>query len=134
VSLIKQVLAEHHDWLRTPQSRHRLVLELIRKLALLDFGYRLRPEMATSFDTLSTLLSAMMRGLVITALSTPEVASHRTVATPFGASDENSWSLPATGMAGIAMAFLEPDPTTEWNDERLAQVHRALDAWTTPAP
>jgi AcrR family transcriptional regulator len=191
VSLIKQVLTDHQDWLGTPQLRHRLILELIRQLALLDFrsilaspewrtylalhatfsgladgdlrdqiqaalaqaeaghvalvaqawtqiaglfGYRLRPELATSFDTLATLLSATMRGLVITALSTPEVATHRTIAKPFGATNEDSWSLPATGMAGLAMAFLEPDPTTQWNNDRLAQVHRTLDAWVTPGP
>src|SRR3954454_845573 len=30
VSLIKQILSEHQDWLRTPQLRHSLILELIR--------------------------------------------------------------------------------------------------------
>jgi AcrR family transcriptional regulator len=98
------------------------------------FGYRLRPELATSFDTLATLLSATMRGLVITALSTPDIAAHVTMASPFGAAGKDRWSLAAIGIASIATAFLEPDPTTKWNDDRLAEIHRLLDAWAVPDP
>src|SRR5205814_8376469 len=50
-----------------------------RQLAVL-FGYRLRPELDTSFETLATLLGASLRGLVITALANPGIAEHRTVA------------------------------------------------------
>jgi AcrR family transcriptional regulator len=191
ISLIKQVLSEHPDWLQTPQLRHGLILELIRQLALLDFqsilaspgwrtylalhatfsgladgelrdqvqaalahaeaghvalvarawqqiadlfGYRLRPELAATFDTLATLLSAAMNGLVITALSTPDVATHLTVASPFGAASKEPWSLPAIAIASAAMAFLEPDPAAEWNDQRMAEIHRALNAWVVPDP
>jgi len=98
------------------------------------FGYRLRPELATSFETLATLLTATMRGLVITALSTPGIATHLTVASPFGAAGKDQWSLPAIGIASIATAFLEPDPTTRWDDQRLAEIHRALDAWEAADP
>jgi AcrR family transcriptional regulator len=35
--LMKRVVAEHPDWLETPELRHSLVVELIRQLALLDF-------------------------------------------------------------------------------------------------
>jgi AcrR family transcriptional regulator len=97
------------------------------------FGYRLRPELATSFETLATLLSAVMRGLVITALSTPEVATRLTMAAPAGAAGTEPWSLPAMGMASIAMTFLEPDPATEWNAARLTEIHRALDGWLPAA-
>lgn len=186
IQLMKQVLTEHLDWLETPQLRHSLMLELIRRLALLDFqtvltspgwrtylalhatfssltdgklrdqvqaalaqaeatrtaqvaqawqqlaglfGYRLRPELAASYETLAALLSATMRGLVITALSTPDIATHVTVASPFGAAGKDQWSLPAIGIASIAMAFLEPDATIEWDSERLTEIHRILDAW-----
>ena len=54
-----------------------------------------------------------------------------TVASPFGTPGKEPWSLPATGMASIAMAFLEPEPAAEWNEQRLAEIHRALDAWVT---
>ncbi|MEP6563191.1 MAG: TetR/AcrR family transcriptional regulator, partial [Nakamurella sp.] len=98
------------------------------------FGYRLRPELDTSFKTLATLLSATMRGLVITALSTPELASKLIVGRPTGAAGVEPWSLPAIGMAGIAMALLEPDPTAEWDDQRLAEIHRTLDHWAVRDP
>jgi AcrR family transcriptional regulator len=186
IALMRRVLSAHPDWLRTPQLRTSLLLELIRQLAQLDFqsildspgwrtylalhaafssltdgelreqvrsalahadvvrtsqvaqawqqlaglfGYRLRPELSTNFETLATLLSAMMRGLVITALSRPEVATHRTPASPSGAAGKEDWSLAAIGIAGLAMAFLEPDPATEWDDDRLAEIHRVLEAW-----
>jgi AcrR family transcriptional regulator len=112
-------------------SRTAQVAQAWRQLAGL-FGYRLRPELATTFDTLATLLTATLRGLVITALSTPDIADHATVASPFGAAGKDKWSLAAIGIAGIAMAFLEPDPTATWDDQRLAEIHRALDAWAVP--
>src|SRR5689334_3183820 len=48
ISLIKRILNEHRDWLRTPQLRHSLILELIRQLALEDFRNTLAsPEWRT---------------------------------------------------------------------------------------
>jgi AcrR family transcriptional regulator len=188
VALIRRVLAEHVDWLKTPRQRHSLMLELIRQLTLFDFqavfdsprwrtylalhatfssltdetlrdqvraalaeaeasrtaqiaeawrqlagvfGYRLRPELNASFDTLATLLSATLRGLVVTALANPRIAEHRTMASPPGAAGEEPWSLPAISIASIATAFLEPDPATRWNDRRLAEIHRILDTWAS---
>lgn len=95
-------------------------------------GSRLRPELAADYETLATLLSATMRGLVVTAQSSPSDTTYRTVASPFGAAESGEWSLPALGLASVAMAFLEPDPDVEWDDERLAQIHRILDAWQPP--
>lgn len=189
VALIRQIVVEHEDWLGTPEGRHGLILELVRRLALLDFrtvlsspgwrtylalhatfsgladgdlrnqvqaalaqaeagqtaliakaweqlagllGYRLRPELGCGFDTVATLLSAAVRGLVITSLSTPEVATWVTPARPSGAATEEAWSLPALAMASTAMTFLEPDPATEWDDGRLASIHTALDTWADP--
>lgn len=90
------------------------------------FGYRLRPELGATFETAATLVDAAMRGLVITALSMPEVATHRAQASPFGAAGTDEWSLPALGLASIASAFLEPDPVVEWDAGRIASVRRAL--------
>ena len=60
ISLIRQVLSEHADWLETPQLRHCLILELIRQLALLDFqsilassGWRTYLAMHATFSGLS---------------------------------------------------------------------------------
>ena len=82
-----------------------------------------------TFEVLATLLSATMRGLIITALSTPGVAFQRVRARPFGAAAEQDWSMSALGLGGIAVAFLEPDPEVEWDEQRLARVHEALRTW-----
>jgi AcrR family transcriptional regulator len=183
LDLIRRVVAEHLDWLETPELRHGLVVELIRQLALLDFqilygsqqwrtylalhatflslaegqlrdqvqmaltrserdhisrvarawehvaglfGYRLRRELGATFEMLATLLDATMRGLVVMALSLPDLVAQRARATPFGATSSGDWSLPALGLASTAVAFLEPDPAIEWDDEQLDSVRRAL--------
>lgn len=95
-------------------------------------GYRLRPESGATLDTVVTLADATMRGMVIMALAIPGMATHRTTAAPFGAVAPEQWSLPALGIASIAAAFLEPDPAIEWDDQRLAQVRRALTEVTAP--
>ena len=189
VSLIQQIVAERLDWLETAEGRHRLMLELLRQLSLLDFralyespqwrtylalhatfmsladgelrdevqailarserdhmaavarawqdlaalfGYRLRP--GATFGTLATLLSATMRGLVIMALSLPELAvtgeAGQASENPFGA--DGDWSLAAIGLSSTALAFLEPDPSAEWDDERLAAVRAAIESLSLP--
>ena len=172
-ALMRQVVAEHLDWLDTPELRQALVVELFRQLALLDFqtlygsagwrtyialhatvmslaegdlrdqvqvalsqteqahtarvamawerlvglfGYRLRPELGATFETMATLLSATMRGLIVMALSTPDIAAYRVQASPFGAAGKDEWSLAAIGLASIAVAFLEPDPAIAWDE------------------
>ncbi len=90
------------------------------------FGYRLRPGLGATFESVATLVDATMRGLVITALSMPEVATYRTQASPFGAHGAEDWSLPAMGLTSIAMAFLEPDPAVEWDSERIAGITGGL--------
>lgn len=90
------------------------------------FGYRLRPELGATFETVATLVDATMRGLVITALSMPEIANYRAQARPFGAAGTAEWSLPAMGLVGIGSTFLEPDPAVEWDAERIVRVRRAM--------
>jgi AcrR family transcriptional regulator len=90
------------------------------------FGYRLRPELGATFKTLAALLDATMRGLVIQALSEPGLSAYRAQASPPGAAATQEWSLAGLGGASIASAFLEPDPSIEWDDERLAHVRDAL--------
>jgi hypothetical protein len=50
----------------------------------------------------------------------------RVQARPFGGAQTAEWSQVALTAASIAFAFLEPDPTIEWDDGRLAEVRRAL--------
>ncbi len=37
LALIRQIVADHADWLETPGQRHALIVELFRQLSLLDF-------------------------------------------------------------------------------------------------
>lgn len=94
-------------------------------------GFRLRTESGVTFETLATLVDAAMRGLVMTALTVPDITAHRTAAQPFGAHQAAEWSLPALGLGAIATAFLEPDPDFTWDAARAAAVRDAL---TSPAP
>jgi AcrR family transcriptional regulator len=91
-------------------------------------GFRLRQEAGATFETLAALVTAAMRGLVMTALTVPDIAGHRTTAQPFGASEAGEWSLPALGLGAIATACLEPDPDFTWDEARAAAIHAALAA------
>ncbi len=95
-------------------------------------GYRLRPELGAAFEDLAALLDATMRGLVIMALSVPEIAQRQLRTGPFPGASTVDWSLPALGLAGIASAFIEPDPGVSWDAERVAAVRQALVALTQP--
>ncbi len=116
---------------RSQQTRTARIAAAWEQLTGL-FGYRLRPELRVSFETMATMLHATMRGLVITALAEPGIATHRVQASPFGAAGTAEWSLAAIGIASIASAFLEPDPGIEWDDERFANVQQALRSWIAP--
>ena len=89
-------------------------------------GFRPRAEAGVTFETLAVLVNATMRGLVMTALTVPDVAVHRTAAQPFGAPEAGEWSLPALGLAAIATAFLEPDPEFTWDAARAATIRETL--------
>jgi AcrR family transcriptional regulator len=95
-------------------------------------GYRLRPELGVTFADLAAVLDATMRGLVIMALSMPELAGLRTRARPFAAAGAAEWSLPALGLAGLASAFIEPDPDITWDRQRVAAVRQDLQALALP--
>jgi AcrR family transcriptional regulator len=116
---------------RSEQTRTARIASSWEQLTGL-LGYRLRPELGVSFETMATLLNASMRGLVITALSAPGIAIHRVQASPFGAAGKDEWSLAAIAIASIATAFLEPDPRIQWDDERLTSAQHALRSWIAP--
>ena len=46
------------------------------KLMTQLLGFRLRPESGVTFETLAALVNAAMQGLVMTALSVPDIAAH----------------------------------------------------------
>jgi hypothetical protein len=95
-------------------------------------GYRLRPGSGATFETIATLLTATLRGLVLTALSMPDIGTRRTLASPFGAPGSEEWSLPALGLGAIASALLEPDPAVHWDDERRVSARETLIGLTLP--
>jgi AcrR family transcriptional regulator len=91
-------------------------------------GFRLRPQGGVTFETLAALVNAAMRGLVMAALSAPDIAAYRTTAQPFDTPEAGEWSLPALGLGAIATAFLEPDPEFTWDPARAAAIREALTA------
>jgi len=116
---------------QSEQAHNARIAQAWQQLTAL-FGYRLRPGSGITFEALATLLSATMRGLVVMALSAPDVAGQLIEARPFGADARGQWSLPALGLAGLASAFLEPDPAVEWDAGRIAAVRQALATLTLP--
>jgi AcrR family transcriptional regulator len=94
-------------------------------------GYRLRRG-GTGFETLATLLSATLRGLIIMATSTPELASERVQADPFGTGEIAEWCLAGVGIASIAASFLEPDPDIQWDDRRIEETRNTLVSQANP--
>jgi len=96
------------------------------------FGYRLSHPQAATFETVAVLVSAVMRGLIMLALPMPELAGQRARGRPFGAIDEEDWTLAGLGIGGIASALLEPDPAVVWDGERLTAVRTALESFSIP--
>jgi AcrR family transcriptional regulator len=120
--LRNQVQAALADSEREHLARVARAWELLTGL----LGYRLRPELGTSFGDLAALLNATMRGLVIMSHSMPELSEHRTSTGPLTGTATGDWSLPALGLAGVASAFIEPDPDVEWDSDRIASVRQAV--------
>jgi len=89
-------------------------------------GFRPRPESGVTFGTLAALVNATMLGMVVTALTVPDITGQRTTAQPFSSTAASEWSLPALGLGAIAVAFLEPDPAFTWDGERATAIADAL--------
>jgi len=89
-------------------------------------GFRLRPEAGVTFETLAALVNAAMRGLVLTALTVPDIAARSVTAQPFGAPEADEWSLPALGLGAMGTALLEPDPDFTWDAARAAALGDTL--------
>jgi AcrR family transcriptional regulator len=94
-------------------------------------GFRLRADSGVTFETLATLVNAAMNGLLMAALTMPDMAERRAAARPFDAPAADEWSLPALGLGAIGTAFLEPDPEFTWDASRAAALRAAL---TAPGP
>jgi AcrR family transcriptional regulator len=96
------------------------------KLLASLLGFRMRADGGVTFETLAVLVDAAMRGLVMSALTVPDIAAHRATAQPFDAPAAAEWSLPALGLGAIATAFLEPDPQFAWDAGHAAALRDVL--------
>lgn len=88
------------------------------------FGLRLRSGVQLSYEDIAHLINASARGLLIKALSWPDLATHHVEGTLFGETEE--WSLPALGLFSVASTLLEPDPAVVWDDARIEALWRRL--------
>ncbi|MEV6558371.1 TetR/AcrR family transcriptional regulator [Nocardia sp. NPDC051756] len=110
------------------EADHALITRLAATYQAVShlLGLRLRPEIDTGFDTLATLASATIRGLILMAPTHPAIASDRFQANPFGAPAPAEWTQPALGIATMILSFLEVDPDVEWTDKRIADIRSTL--------
>lgn len=115
------------------EAEHEFISQLAdsyERLARL-LGYRLRPELNATFDNLASLTSAVLRGMAVIAAPAPDIAMRRLSSAPFGTVPAE-WSPPALGAASIVLAFIEPDPTIEWDEDRITAVRAELQAGSLP--
>ena len=110
---------------QSEQAHIRAVAKVLEVLAGL-VGYRLRPETAASFETLATLNTAALHGLITMAISDPTLATQCLQAAPFWPNDGAEWSLPAMALASNVSALLEPDPETDWRAERATALREVV--------
>ncbi|HEY7484869.1 MAG TPA: TetR/AcrR family transcriptional regulator [Streptosporangiaceae bacterium] len=96
-------------------------------------GCRLRPGMG-SFEDVARLTTAAIRGMVVMAPANPALSTHTVHANPFGAPAAADWSQPALALASIVTAYLEPDPTVEFDQARIATTREALTNAATDLP
>ncbi|MGV9557309.1 hypothetical protein [Streptomyces sp. NPDC003401] len=93
-------------------------------------GCRLRPDLGVTFTDVARLTTAAIRGMVVMAPTSPELATRTVHADPFGAPAPADWNQPALALAGIAMTFVEADPAVHFDGERIETLRAEL----TPPP
>lgn len=93
-------------------------------------GFRLRPDLEFTFETVAALAIAMLRGAVIMNPVLPELEARAMRGNPFGGIEPAEWSPVAMAMTSLVMSFLEPDPAVRWDAARLAAVRAELGAAT----
>ena len=143
LELMKRVVAEHHDWLETPEGRQGLVIELFRQLSLLDFeimynspGWRTYIALHATFMSLA---DGALRDQVQTALAESEQAHKARIArawqqlttstaTGFGQSSERrsrAGHAARATMRGLISwhSRRQASPGTEWRERRVARTN-----------
>lgn len=103
----------------------RMTMFYAQMLPLL--GYRFRPEVGDlSNPEFAALGAAIVEGLVLTSNATPMLKERRFDIDPFNTGHKQDWSFPALGFTSMALALVEPDPSSAWDSTRVAGIKEAL--------
>ncbi|MEV4489996.1 TetR/AcrR family transcriptional regulator [Micromonospora coxensis] len=83
-------------------------------------GYRLVPPLTggAGFEVMAEAMGALMTGLVVRATTARHPAPFR--ARAFGSSVEAEWTSTSYALVAAVLSYLEPDPSIEWDAERIA--------------
>lgn len=83
-------------------------------------GYRLVPPLTGEFGftVMAETMGALMTGLVVRAAIGEETPPFR--ARGFGSSVESEWTTASYSLVAALLTYLEPDPTVDWDDERIS--------------
>jgi AcrR family transcriptional regulator len=84
-------------------------------------GYRLVPPLTDElgFEVMAGVMGALMTGFVVRSALDVQTRSFRVRA--FGSSVESDWTTTTYGLAAALLAYLEPDPSVDWNPQRAAE-------------
>jgi AcrR family transcriptional regulator len=82
-------------------------------------GYRLVPPLTGEFGftVMAETMGALITGLVVRAAIGEETPPFR--ARGFGSSVESEWTTASYSLVAALLTYLEPDPTVEWDEERI---------------
>ncbi len=105
---------------------------LARVIPLL--GYRLVAplEDPDGYELLAYAVGSTYTGLIIRALSDPDLLTHKRPLQPPGAPHPDDWSTAALIATTTFLAFIEPDPTSTWTDNHITETLAALKELATP--
>ncbi|HEX6336829.1 MAG TPA: hypothetical protein VFZ85_07745 [Jiangellaceae bacterium] len=83
-------------------------------------GYRLVPPLTGEFGftMMAETMGALMTGLVVRAAIGEETPPF--CARGFGSSVESEWTTASYSLVAALLTYLEPDPTVDWDDERIS--------------
>jgi hypothetical protein len=92
-------------------------------------GYRLVEPLQgiEGYEMMAYAVGSTYTGLVVRALSDPELLKNERTMQPFGASQPGEWSVAAYLAASAFLSFVEPDPTVVWNEARISGVLAAIE-------
>lgn len=73
-------------------------------------GYRMRPMYEGDFVVLAAVGAAVVEGLGLRRIVSPDLVAMTYRIAPFGSSVASDWSVPAIGFTSVLVSMVEPDP------------------------